>query len=123
MFEKHFINDEDFAKFLKYINNLLKWRRLDYLKKLNLQITREINLSEEDWNNLSSTESYETDDLLEEINSLFYYLSPQEKRIISMFYIQKMSYEEIGKKLGISKDYARKVKMNASKKIKEMKGM
>lgn len=27
-----------------------------YLKKLNLQITREINLSEEDWNNLSSTE-------------------------------------------------------------------
>ena len=104
MFEKHFINDEDFAKFLKYINNLLKWRRLDYLKKLNLQITREINLSEEDWNNLSSTESYETDDLLEEINSLFYYLSPQEKRIISMFYIQKMSYEEIGRKLGISKD-------------------
>lgn len=123
MFEKHFIDDEDFAKFLKYINNLLKWRKLDYLKKLNLQITREINLSEEDWNNLSSTESYETDDLLEEINSLFYYLSPQEKRIISMFYIQKMSYEEIGRKLGISKDYARKVKMNALKKIKEMKGM
>ena len=123
MFEKHFIDDEDFAKFLKYINNLLKWRRLDYLKKLNLQITREINLSEEDWNNLSSTESYETDDLLEEINSLFYYLSPQEKRIISMFYIQKMSYEEIGRKLGISKDDARKVKMNALKKIKEMKGM
>lgn len=123
MFEKHFIDDEDFAKFLKYINNLLKWRRLDYLKKLNLQITREINLSEEDWNNLSSTESYETDDLLEEINSLFYYLSPQEKRIISMFYIKKMSYEEIGRKLGISKDYARKVKMNALKKIKEMKGM
>ena len=123
MFEKHFINDEDFAKFLKYINNLLKWRRLDYLKKLNLQITREINLSEEDWNNLSSTESYETDDLLEEINSLFYYLSPQEKRIISMFYIQKMSYEEIGRKLGISKDYARKIKKKKKKKIKKMKGM
>lgn len=123
MLGNHFVNDENFAKFLKYINNLLKWRRLDYLKKLNLQIAREINLSEEDWNNLSSAENYEVDDLLEEINSLFYFLNSQEKRIISMFYIQKMTYEEIGRKLGISKDYARKVKMNALKKIKEMKGM
>ena len=128
MIENKFKNDENYAKFLAYIEKFLFCRKIDFLRKMQRKINREILVSQDelekflvpvsDTKILEELETVETD-----LNGLFSILNKKEKLILVMFYEKNMDYATISRELGITEGSARNLKMNALKKIREMRGL
>lgn len=128
MIDNRFEKDENYGKFLSYIEKLLFCRKIDYLRKMQRKINREILVSQEELENflipIDNAEDLKEVEMLESnLNGIFGILNKKEKQILIMFYEKNMDYSSISKKLGITEGSARNLKMNALKKIKEMRNI
>lgn len=105
-----FEKDVVYAKFLKYMQQTLLHKKINYIKKRERIKKKECSIDD-----LSDYLKYEDTikfDILD-------FLTPKERKILELHIIEKRTYEEISKIFNLKPESIRKIKYRAIIKIKK----